>query len=546
MCGRLGGAMLDAVATAPEPLSPFASPGAVVAGKYRVVRLLGKGGMGFVVEARHIALDEQVALKFLLPAYARSPEAATRFLREARTVFKLKSEHVARLMDVATAEDGSPFMVLEYLEGDDLMRALKVRGPVPTDDAVDYLIQACDAIGEAHAQGIVHRDVKPSNLFLTSGRDGASMIKVLDFGISKVAGTPGIDALTRTATTMGSASYMSPEQMQSLRQVDQRTDIYALGVTLFTLLSGKHPYAGSTVPAVYAAILTGTPTPLRSLRPDVSDLLAGVIAKAYDRDPSRRYQSVAELVFALAPHAPQRSRATIDRIARLVGRPAIPAPREEAWVPPLDEAARMPGEVDDKARTRLLPDRPSAVVGAFVPAGAPTSRSGPAPSNGGKIAAIAVGTVLALGLFGAGALFARQRWAAGAPTSVPGMLEPLASDPDGVGSEGPEATGEPSAAEPGATAAPAEPGASASAAPPEMAGSAAPSAGSPAAPPGSAGTPGATAGPAATTMPAATGAPPAPPPPRPSSSARPPGTATAHPPTPPSSATPPKNVLDDR
>src|SRR5262249_35356849 len=154
--------------------------------------------------------------------FSATPEAATRFLREARTVFKLKSEHVARVMDVATADNGAPYMVLEFLDGDDLMRVLKVRGRLPMEDAIDYVIQACDAIGEAHANGIVHREGKPSNLFLTASRDGTPMVKVLDFGISKVVGTPGIDSLTRTSTTMGSAQYMSPEQMQSLRDVDHR------------------------------------------------------------------------------------------------------------------------------------------------------------------------------------------------------------------------------------------------------------------------------------------------------------------------------------
>ncbi len=299
------------------PQSPTV-PGSVLAGKYRVERILGQGGMGVVVEARHIALDERVALKFLLPEYASHPEAAARFLREARNAVKIKSEHVARVSDVGTLESGAPYMVMEYLEGRDLSGVLEKTGVIGIQDAVDYVIQGSEAIAEAHSHGIVHRDLKPANLFLSKRPDGMPIVKVLDFGISKNSGN-GVDNLTKTTAAMGSALYMSPEQMQQTRSVDHRTDIYALGISLYELLAGKQPFYADTLPQLCAEILTGVPTPLRTARPDVPEGLAVVIERAYARDRAARFQSVAEFVVALAPFAPPRSQNTIERVARMGG-----------------------------------------------------------------------------------------------------------------------------------------------------------------------------------------------------------------------------------
>jgi eukaryotic-like serine/threonine-protein kinase len=306
------------VANAPSlPQSPTV-PGTVLAGKYRVERILGQGGMGVVVEARHIALDERVALKFLLPEYASHPEAAARFLREARNAVKIKSEHVARVSDVGTLDTGAPYMVMEFLEGRDLSGVLEKTGVISIPDSVDYIIQGSEAIAEAHSHGIVHRDLKPANLFLSKRPDGMPIVKVLDFGISKNSGA-GVDNLTKTTAAMGSALYMSPEQMQQTRSVDHRTDIYALGISLYELLAGKQPFYAETLPQLCAEILTGVATPLRQARPDVPEGLALVIERAYARDRAARYQSVAELVVALAPFAPARSQNTIERVARMGG-----------------------------------------------------------------------------------------------------------------------------------------------------------------------------------------------------------------------------------
>jgi serine/threonine-protein kinase len=294
--------------------------GAVLAGKYRVERLLGQGGMGVVVEARHTQLDDRVALKFLLPEYSANPDAAARFLREARAAVKIKSPHVARVSDVGTLENGAPYMVMEYLEGADASRVLEAGQVLPLAEAIDYIVQACDALADAHAQGIIHRDIKPANLFVTRHADGTPFVKVLDFGISKVLGEAGgVDNLTRTTATMGSALYMSPEQIRQSKSVDRRTDIYALGITLYELLAGKQPFVAESFAALCVEVATGTPALLLEARPDLPPDFGQALARAYARDPDARYQTVAELVVALAPWAPPRAQPIIERIARAGG-----------------------------------------------------------------------------------------------------------------------------------------------------------------------------------------------------------------------------------
>ena len=235
--------------------------GQILAGKFRIERVLGRGGMGIVVAATHLQLDERVALKFLLPEALINPEAVERFAREARAAVKIKSEHVARVSDVGTLESGSPYMVMEYLHGEDLAGWVRRNGAMPMADAIEFLLQACEAIAEAHALGIVHRDLKPANLFVTRRVDGSPCIKVLDFGISKVT-VPGAApefGMTKTSTVMGSPLYMSPEQMSSSRDVDLRTDIWALGVILYESLTGRVPFEAETMPQLCGMILQDPP-----------------------------------------------------------------------------------------------------------------------------------------------------------------------------------------------------------------------------------------------------------------------------------------------
>jgi eukaryotic-like serine/threonine-protein kinase len=292
--------------------------GDILAGKYRIDRVLGVGGMGVVVAAHHLRLDERVAIKFLLPEGATSGESVARFEREARAAVKIKSEHVARVSDVGTLDNGAPYMVMEYLEGDDLSVWLKQRAPLPFEQVADFVLQASEAIAEAHALGIVHRDLKPANLFVIKRPDGALSVKVLDFGISKMRGTGGSrpeSSITRTAALMGSPLYMSPEQLTSPKDVDMRSDIWAIGIILYELLSGVSPFAAETLPELVAKVLSRAPTSLRKSRPDVPPGLEAVILRCIERDPARRYQSVGQLAADLLPFASPHARLSLERIS---------------------------------------------------------------------------------------------------------------------------------------------------------------------------------------------------------------------------------------
>jgi len=302
--------------------------GDVLAGKYRVERVLGVGGMGVVVAAHHLQLDEKVALKFLLPEMLVSDEAVTRFAREARAAARIKSEHVARVFDVGILENGSPYMVLEYLEGEDLGAQLQRCGPLPIGNAVDFILQTCVAVADAHALGIVHRDLKPANLFCVRRSDGQMLIKVLDFGISKtdVPGAASPGRFTRTSALMGSPVYMSPEQMQTPKDVDARTDIWALGIVLYELLAGSPPFEGETVPQISVRVATQPPTPLRGVRADTPMGLEDVVNRCLEKDRGRRYRDVGELAAALLPFAPDHARPLVQRVSGILGTsvPSLP------------------------------------------------------------------------------------------------------------------------------------------------------------------------------------------------------------------------------
>jgi serine/threonine-protein kinase len=292
----------------------------MLAGKYRVEKILGVGGMGVVVAARHLQLQTKVAIKFLRPEMLASEEAVARFAREARAAVRITSEHVARVLDVGSLENGAPYIVMEFLEGGDLAAWLRQRGPLPVEQAVDFVLQACEAIAEAHALGIVHRDLKPANLFCIRGPDGLLSIKVLDFGISKVneGDSASGASVTQTSTILGSPLYMSPEQMQVTRDVDVRTDVWALGVILYELLTQRAPFVGETFADICIRIASRPPTPLHDLRPDVPDGLEAVILRCLEKDRAARYANVAELARSLVPFGPERGRVSYDRITRVL------------------------------------------------------------------------------------------------------------------------------------------------------------------------------------------------------------------------------------
>jgi serine/threonine protein kinase len=300
--------------------------GEILAGKYRVERVLGIGGMGVVVAALHLALDERVAIKFLLPEALSNAEAVARFAREARAAVKIKSQHVARVIDVGTLETGAPYMVMEFLKGQDLSNHLREWGALPITDAVDFVLQACEALAEAHALGIIHRDLKPANLFLTTLADGSPCVKVLDFGISKLtnpaASGPDL-GMTKTQTMMGSPLYMSPEQMASARDVDGRADIWAMGTILYELLTGRVPFNADTMPQLCAMILQYPPDPPRALRPEIPEGLAHVVLRCLEKDRARRFGNVAELANALAPFGSRAASRSAERVSRVLSAAGI-------------------------------------------------------------------------------------------------------------------------------------------------------------------------------------------------------------------------------
>ncbi|XXX78728.1 serine/threonine-protein kinase [Sorangium sp. So ce134] len=304
--------------------------GEVIAGKYRVDRVLGRGGMGIVVAASHLSLPQRVAIKLLLGGEDQSPALAQRFLREARAAVRLKGEHVVRVLDVGELDSGVPYIVMEYLEGEDLSDVLRSRGPLGTVDAVDYVLQACVAMAEAHAAGIVHRDLKPANLFLTTTPGGAKLIKVLDFGISKElpSGAEGGGAsLTQTREMLGSPIYMSPEQMRSSRSVDARSDIWALGAILYRLLVEQPPFEASSLAELVLQVASAEPVPPSAIRSDLPLELERVILHCLRKDPAQRPQTVAELALALAPFAPAGGQERAERAARILATaPAAPPP----------------------------------------------------------------------------------------------------------------------------------------------------------------------------------------------------------------------------
>lgn len=411
---------MNAPAPLPEEADLPVRPGDVLARSYHVERVIGRGATGFVVEARHVARDERVAVKLLLPEYSQNTETAARFLREAQAAARLAGEHVARVSDAGTLETGAPYVATELLAGLDLADALERRGVFPIDDAVDHVLQACVALAEAHALGIVHRDLKPTNLFLAQRPDGAKVIKVLDFGLAN--GPEGDAGALADESAEGEGLYLAPEQMQPASAVDHRADIYALGLTLYELLAGRQPFLATTLEGLRAEVLTGTPTPIRLLRADVPDALAATLERAYARDREQRYPSVAAFAAALAPFAPARSQASLDGIARTAGlSPAVagapppagptsdlPPPAvgfAPGWAPPASQVATphfsVPVEIPIVDYHGPMSRRAAAAFAAgATPMPGPPRAGGRLGGSSGMlaiVAAIAIGTGLLLG-----------------------------------------------------------------------------------------------------------------------------------------------------
>jgi serine/threonine-protein kinase len=278
--------------------------GDVVAGKYRIEEVIGEGGMGAVYAASHTVTGKRIALKWMLPELAADQGAVQRFIREAQAAGRIDHPNVVDVYDVGE-HDGSTFLVMEYLQGETLTVAFS-RGELEPQKLIRLLIPAMRGVAAAHQMGVIHRDLKPDNVFLCRNPEGGYREpKVLDFGISKVSASDGQlnPRLTRTGAVMGTPYYMSPEQIRGATEVDVRTDVYAFGVILYEALTGRVPFDANTYSALVLEIATGTPRRPRELRPDLPKGLEDVVLKAMARDADDRYPSVESLARALEPYA---------------------------------------------------------------------------------------------------------------------------------------------------------------------------------------------------------------------------------------------------
>jgi len=373
--------------------------GQVLAGKYRVEEQIGRGGMGIVLSATHLQLEHRVAIKVMRRDLIEDDKALDRLLAEARAAAKIRSEHVARVLDVGTLENGFPFIVMEHLDGEDLAALLDRQGALEVVQAVQFLLQSCEALAEVHAAEMIHRDLKPGNLFIAKLPDGSASLKIVDFGISKHIGgsARGRAATTTSSQVLGSPYYMPPEQMRA-EPVDERSDIWSLGAILFEMLTGRPPFLGETLPEVYAAVLGKLAPSIETLRPSVPAGLDDIVQRCLDKDPAQRFCDVADLAEALAPFGGAASAQSVEKITRILTNPDLVRARTSN-VPRASSPSRAPAQ-SGAAREReegTVEPQPLLVVGigtapGFGPGGpeapvlappAPSARStGPASELG--------------------------------------------------------------------------------------------------------------------------------------------------------------------
>ncbi len=306
----------------PARLNGLPEEGDTIGGRYVVGELLGIGGMGVVRGARHITLGHELAIKLMLPEIAKNAGAAARFLREARAAVSIGSEHVARVIDVDELPNGTPYIVMERLRGQDLAVLLERRGPLPIEEAVDFVLQAAEAVAEAHTLGIVHRDIKPRNLFVAVRPDGELTIKVLDFGIAKA--TDAVSALTQTQgnVALGSPHYMSPEQVRDPGNVSARTDIWSIGVVLYQLTTGTVPFDEESLPALGAAIVGDPHPPLGERLSDPPAGFLAVVDRCLAKRAGDRFDDLADLARALEPYSSAAGKKSVSRCVRIFERRA--------------------------------------------------------------------------------------------------------------------------------------------------------------------------------------------------------------------------------
>lgn len=361
------------------------SSGTVLDGRFAIERPIGTGGMALVFAARHLSLHRRIALKLLRPDLATSGEIVARFLREARALARLTSEHTVTVMDVGTLSSGTPYLTMEYLEGSDFAALLEQRGRLSPGEVLEYTLQVLEGLKEAHDAGIVHRDLKPANLFLVDRPDRFPLVKLIDFGISKILNSElaATNNLTAPMTMLGSPLYMSPEQLCDSSSVDVRSDIWAMGVLMYELLTGRTPFTGSTFPAVIAAISRDVPEPVSVLCEDVPKELERVVNRCLAKAPAGRFACVEDMANALAPLASspacQVSLARIRKTGTSVPPTSIsvlPSARDDRA-----RDARDPGDLPAKSASREAIQRFKRAVARI--------------DHAGWFAVLATGTVLA-------------------------------------------------------------------------------------------------------------------------------------------------------
>ena len=394
------------------PASRLPAVGDVLAGKYRLLDVLGRGGMGIVFEAHHELLDRRVAIKVLAPEVLGNHEAVTRFLNEARAAARITSDRVVQVLDVGLLADGLPFMVMERLEGLDLAQLLHNQGPIAVEDVVDLLLEGLEGVAHAHFEGIVHRDLKPSNLFLARRPDRTSAVKVLDFGISKItAADPSRGGVTATSTVIGSPLYMSPEQLRSAKWIDARADIWSFGVIAYELLTQTLPFRGENVVDIFAAIQERDVQPLCAVRADVPAALDEVVRRCLRRAPDDRFKDAFSLARALTPFGGKRAKAAMERLVVHAASKGLAAGVEldTTLVAPSAQGAEPARSTPAQAASAPITPSKSSPLGAThaeatsSPWATTGSKAAAPPRRGGRLAFVAT---LALLLAAAGAVTA--------------------------------------------------------------------------------------------------------------------------------------------
>lgn len=379
-----------------DDVSHWSLPGGhIVAKRYRIVRELGRGGMGAVFEAFDVNLERSVAIKFLDPNLTKSPEAIQRFQLEAIAAGRIGHENICDVRDRGVTDEGMPFIVMERLEGEELNDLVHREERLAPELAVEIVLQVLGALAAAHEKGIVHRDLKPENIFLTEDSNGKLRVKLLDFGVSRFIGETASIRLTRTGNVIGTPSYMSPEQARGRADLDQRCDIWAVGVILFEALTGTPPFGGENYNEVIANILIEEPMPPGMLVPTISEPLEAVVMRALVKDPYERYASATE--FAEDLHLALEYPDLEDWRAALSSGVAQP---ERAG---LEESAGTPTSESTSSTTlEQVPEPSSPSVAVITP-----------PGKTGRGLAIALAAGLSVAIIGVGALIAMSVYSGG-------------------------------------------------------------------------------------------------------------------------------------